>query len=61
MTDNDCNLFSVNCQNFFDKYKKFPLFHFSNFNKTIVVYSDENRKTFPFFKVENPSDFIKIS
>ena len=33
MTDTDSLMFSVNCENFFDKYKKLPLFDFSNFQK----------------------------
>ena len=59
MTDTDSLIFSVNCENFFDKYKKLPLFDFSNFQKNSVLYSDKNRKALLFFKDENPSDFIK--
>ena len=59
MTDTDSLIFSVNCENFFDKYKKLPLFDFSNFQKNNVLYSDKNRKALLFFKDENPSDFIK--
>ena len=33
MTDTDSLIFSVNCENFFDKYKKLPLLDFSNFQK----------------------------
>ena len=28
MTDTGCLIFGVNCENFFDKYKKLPLFDF---------------------------------
>ena len=35
MTDTDSIIFSVNCENFFEKYKKIPLFDFSNFKKII--------------------------
>ena len=59
MTDTDSLIFSVNCENFFDKYKKLPLFDFSNFKKTNVLYSSINRKALLFFKDENPNDFIK--
>ena len=59
MTDTDSLIFSVNCENFLDKYKKLPLFDFSNFHKNYVLYSDKNRKALLFFKDENPSDFIK--
>ena len=59
MTDTDSLIFSVNCENFFDKYKKLPLFDFSNFQKNNVLYSDKNKKALLFFKDENPSDFIK--
>ena len=59
MTDTDSLIFSVNCENFFDKYKKLPLFDFSNFKKTNVLYSSINRKALLFFKDENSNDFIK--
>lgn len=58
-TDTDSIIFSVNCPNFFTKYKKLPLFDFSNFKKHDSLYSDKNRKALLFFKDENPSDFIK--
>ena len=58
-TDTDSIIFSVNCPNFFTKYKKLPLFDFSNFKKHDFLYSDKNRKALLFFKDENPSDFIK--
>ena len=38
MTDTDSIIFSVNCENFFEKYKKIPLFDFSNFKKKIIFY-----------------------
>ena len=41
MTDTDSLLFSVNCKNFFDKYKKLPLFDFSNFPKDHAMYSEK--------------------
>ena len=58
-TDTDSIIFSVNCPNFFTKYKKLPLFDFSNFKKHDFLYSGQNRKALLFFKDENPSDFIK--
>ena len=59
MTDTDSLIFSVNCKNFFQKYKKLPLFDFSNFKTDNYLYSDKNRKALLFFKDENPNDFIK--
>ena len=59
MTDTDSIIFSVNCKNFFEKYKKIPLFDFSNFQQDHFLYSDEHRKKLLFFKDENPNDFIK--
>ena len=59
MTDTDSIIFSVKCSDFFDKYKKLPMFDFSNFPKNNSLYSDENRKALLYFKDENPSDFIK--
>ena len=59
MTDTDSLVFSVNCHNFFGKYKKLNLFDFSNFKTNNFLYSNENRKALLFFKDENPSDFIK--
>ena len=41
MTDTDSLIFSVNCKNFFDKYKKLPLFDFSNFPKDHAMYSEK--------------------
>ena len=52
MTDTDSLIFSVNCENFFDKYKKLPLFDFSNFQKNSVLYSDKNRKALLFLKMK---------
>ena len=59
MTDTDSLIFSVNCEFFFQKYKKLPLFDFSNFKTDNFLYSDKNRKALLFFKDENPDDFIK--
>ena len=59
MTDTDSLIFSVNCKNFFQKYKKLPLFDFSNFKSDNYLYSNKNRKALLFFKDENPNDFIK--
>ena len=44
MTDTDSIIFSVNCENFFEKYKKMPLFDFSNFKTNNFLYSEKNRK-----------------
>ena len=35
MTDTDSIIVSVNTQNFFEKYKRLPLFDFSNFKKKV--------------------------
>ena len=59
MTDTDSLIFSVNCENFFLKYKNMPLFDFSNFKKDNFLYSEENRKALLCFKDENPTEFIK--
>ena len=59
MTDTDSLIFEVNCEDFFEKYKKLPLFDFSNFEKDSFLYSEKNRKALLFFKDENPHDFIK--
>ena len=59
MTDTDSIIFSVNCENFFEKYQKIPLFDFSNFKKNNFLYSDKNRKELLFFKDENPNEFIE--
>ena len=59
MTDTDSIIFSVNTQNFFEKYKRLPLFDFSNFKKESSLYSNQNQKALLFFKDENPNDFIK--
>ena len=59
MTDTDSLIFSVNCENFFDKYKKLPLFDFSNFPKNNAMYCEKNRKALLYFKNENPNDYIK--
>ena len=59
MTDTDSIIFSVNCKNFFEKYKKMPFVDFSNFKKNNFLYSDKNRKELLFFKDENPNEFIK--
>ena len=59
MTDTDSIIFSVNTQNFFEKYKRLPLFDFSNFKKESSLYSNQNQKGLIFFKDENPNDFIK--
>ena len=59
MTDTDSLIFSVNCENFFDKYKKLPLFDFSNFPKNNAMYCEKNRKALLYFKDENPNDYIK--
>ena len=58
-TDTDSVIFSVNCPIFFTKYKKLPLFDFSNCKKHNFLYSDKNRKALLFFKHKNPCDFIK--
>ena len=52
MSDTDSIIFSVNCSNFFDKYKKLPMFDFSNFPKHNSLYSDENRKALLFLKMK---------
>ena len=52
MSDTDSIIFSVNCTNFFDKYKKLPMFDFSNFPKNNSLYSDENRKALLFLKMK---------
>ena len=44
MADTYSLLFRVNCENFFDKYKKLPLFDFSKFRKINVIYSSKTRK-----------------
>ena len=59
MTDTDSLIFSVNCKNFFEKYKNLPMFDFSNFPNDSSLYTDKNRKALLFFKDENPKDFIK--
>ena len=58
MTDTDSLILSVNCKNFFQKYKKLPLFDFSSFKTDNYLYSDKTEKL-NFFKDENPNDFIK--
>ena len=52
MTDTDSLIFSVNCKNFFQKYKKLPLFDFSNFKTDNYLYSDKNRKALLFSKMK---------
>ena len=52
MTDTDSLIFSVNCENFFQKYKKLPLFDFSNFKTDNFLYSDKNRKALLFSKMK---------
>ena len=59
MTDTESLIFSVNCENFFLKYKDMPLFYFSNFKKSHFLYSEENMKALLCFKDENPNEFIK--
>ena len=59
MSDTDSIIFSVNTQNFFEKYKQLPLFDFSNLKKESSLYSNQNQKALLFFKDENPNDFIK--
>ena len=59
MTDTDSLIFSVNCENFFDKYKKLPLFDFSNFPKNNAMYCEKNRKELLYFKDVNTNDYIK--
>ena len=52
MTDTDSLIFSVNCKNFFDKYKKLPLFDFSNFPKDNAMYSEKIEKNFCILKTK---------
>ena len=59
MTDIDSIIFSLKCIDFFDNYKKLPMFDFSNFPKNNLLYSDKNRKALLYFKDENPNHFIK--
>ena len=44
MTDTDSIIFSVNCENFFQKYKNMPLFDFSNFKKDNFLYAAEGEE-----------------
>ena len=59
LTDTDSIIFEVTCENFFEKYKKLPLFDFSNFKRDNLLFSDKNRKALLYFKDENPTDFIQ--
>ena len=59
MSDIESLIFQVNCENFFEKYKKLPLFDFSNFDKESFLYSEKYRKALLYFKDENPNDFIR--
>ena len=54
MADTDSIIFSVNTRNFFEKYKRLPLFDFSNFKKESSLYSNPNQKALPFSRMEIP-------
>ena len=50
VTDKAFLIYSVNCEHFFDKHKKLPLFDFTNFPKNNVLYSNKYRKARVFFQ-----------
>ena len=52
MSDTDSIVFSVNCRNFFSKYKKLSFFEFSNFKTNEIVHSNENLKALLFSKMK---------
>ena len=54
MTDTESIIFSVNTQNFFEKYKRLPLFDSSNFKKECSLYSNENQKALLFLRMKIP-------
>ena len=46
MTDTDSIIFSVNTQNFFEKYKRLPLFDFSNLkNRKFLIFQSKSKSS----------------
>ena len=65
LTDTDSILFSIECENFLDKYKKLPQMDFSNFPEDHVLYDNQHRMKLLHFKDEFPyhqfiTDFIGL-
>ena len=57
--DTDSIIFEVNCNQFFEKYKKCVIWNLVISKKNHYLFSPENRKALLYFKVENPNDYVK--